>query len=434
MKIFPSLLFQQDLKSSSPQKMNKPVLLPSFFLAGFIFCCIFCFNDLAKAQPTLSFQPIIQNLSSPVAVTNAGDGSGRLFIVEAGGLIKIYKNGSVLAKPFLDLSALPPQTLTVIAFHPKYKKNRLFYVFSCTVLGTITLSVYNTSKENPDSAIANSGKVLFSRTSPSQNVTHSEGDMHFGKDGYLYISVGDGDRERGVNNQSQNGQLFFGKILRLNVNESNPPYYSIPPDNPFVNDPNVLDEIWAMGLRNAWRWSFDRKTGDMWIGDVGQDMFEEINFRTASQSAGANYGWRCYEGNADFNTTGCAAKSSYVFPVFTYGHNDTTGNSVIGGFVYRGTVFPKLKGYYICVDYDSGEAWKIKSNGLGGWISTKQPNVPKNIVGFGEGEDAELYAVSYDSILYHVGTTGPIAPLNENIPIANTIAGKDFKSHEHLLP
>ena len=395
---------------------------------AFLLCfAVFCFNQ-SYAQPTLLFKSIAKNFKRPICVTNAGDGSGRLFICEEGGLVKIYKNGQVLSKPFLDVSSLSGEGLLSIAFHPQYKQNHLFYIYTNDFQGTIKLRVYKSSKQNADSAILSSGKIMYAKKSPSGSFDHNVGDLHFGKDGYLYVSLGDGDYEGDPNNQAQNGQLFSGKILRLNVNETNPPYYSIPPDNPFVNDPNVLDEIWALGLRNAWRWSFDRKTGDMWIGDVGQDSIEEIDYRTPAQSAGSNYGWRCYEGNLPYNTTGCANQNTYVFPIFTYPHVFGGGNSITGGYVYRGSSFSKLKGYYVCVDYVTGEAWKIKPNGLGGWYSSKQTGAPVGIVGFGEGEDAELYAACFDGNVYQVQTTASAGANKIDTHIADHLNSSSIKS------
>lgn len=382
------------------------------------FCYMFCMSNMVQAQiPTLFFKEISNNVLSPVAITSAADGTGRLFVAEAGGAIKIYKNGAVLAKPFLNIAAnFPDQIISSIVFHPKYATNRKFFVYTYNTLNTtITLASYLVSVSNPDSALPGSRKVLLTKTSPSPGSHHVMGDMHFGKDGFLYISVGDGSSINGLNNQSQNGQLVFGKMLRININEPNAPYYKIPPDNPFINNPAVLDEIWSIGMRNAWRWSFDRKTNDLWLADVGKDSWEEVNFLASGLSKGVNFGWSCYEGNATFDTTGCQPKSNYTFPIFTYKHDSLKENSVIGGFVYRGLAFPALKGYYVCIDYNTGNAWKIKANTNGGWKIKKQTNMPKGIAGFGEGEDGEMYAISFDSSkIYQVQTTASLAiqPVN----------------------
>jgi len=193
-------------------------------------------------------------------------------------------------------------------------------------------------------------------------------------------------------------------MLRLNVAMLNAPYYKIPPDNPFVNDPNVKDEIWALGLRNAWRWSFDRLTGDTWIADVGQDKIEEVDFRTKAEAAGTNYGWRCYEGNSTYNTSGCLSSNNYTFPIFSYTHNFTNGGfAIIGGYVYRGSAFPALQGYYICGDDVITNAWLTKPNGAGGWIITRQGGgIPAGLSGFGEDEDGELYAATTNGFVYRV--------------------------------
>ncbi len=190
------------------------------------------------------------------------------------------------------------------------------------------------------------------------------------------------------------------------------PYYTIPADNPYVNDPNVKDEVYAIGLRNAWRWSFDRLNHDVWVADVGEAAWEEINHLPLSGSGGINYGWRCYEGNDDFVTAGCLPPANYCFPIFVYPHNNATGGfSVIGGHVYRGIEYAALYGYYICADYVSGNAWLIKPNGSGGWTTSMQTGLPLSIVGFGEDENGALYAVTLTGTLYKVTTNsgGPLA-------------------------
>src|SRR5204863_3660397 len=177
---------------------------------------------------------------------------------------------------------------------------------------------------------------------------------------------------------------------------------------------------WAYGLRNTWRWSFDRSTGDTWLGDVGQDLWEEVDHATQSQANGANYGWRCYEGNNTYNTAGCKPKKNYTFPVYAYYHNlDTGGLSVIGGYVYRGNAYPSLKGYYVCADYLSSNAWTIFPNG-NGWSVHLQKNVPASIVTFGEDEQGELYAASFNGTIYKVGTQAIAPKNNEKNKIANT--------------
>ena len=403
-------------------------------LLSFFFCSICCFNILSAAQPQLVFNAVIQNLVRPIDITNAGDGSGRLFILEQDGLVKIYKNGNVLSTPFLNLTSLITpgkeyQGLFSIAFPPDYNTSHFFFVFYTSKTGNTILARYKTSKTNPDVALPASGVELLSLSAAEGNGTHF-GDLHFGKDGYLYVMISDVSKPGLLNHFAQDRQQLFGKLLRIDIKVAGAPYYKIPPDNPFINTPGVRKEIWALGFRNAWRWSFDRVTGDTWIADVGEDSWEEVNFRGFAQQGGVNFGWPCYEGNAIFNTSGCSNQSNYTFPVFTYPHNTSAGGFAIqGGYVYRGNAYPALKGYYICADYVSGNAWKIKPNGSGGWDAFMQSGVPTGIVSFGEGEDGEMYAVvSQTGKVYNVQATGSIASgspvLNEEILQQN----KNFRS------
>ena len=394
------------------QLVNSFALSPATFLL--FFYCALCFFNTANAQPQLNYSPYIQNLSLPLDVTNANDGSGRLFIVEQKGVVKIFKNGSLLSKPFLDISNIVSYSDSLkgmwsIAFSPNYKTNAYFFVYFTAKNNSTVVVRYRTSKKNPDSAIANSGVILFSF--PGKNFGGPKfGNLHFGKDGYLYISVSDGSNPGFTTNYAQNGQLFYGKMLRVNTDVIAAPYYSIPPDNPFVNDPNVLDEIWHSGIRNAWRWSFDRLTGDIWIPDVGDEKWEEVNFKTPAQSPASNFGFPCYEANESFITAGCLGINNYTPPVFSYPHDSSFGGQVIiGGFVYRGLAYPALQGYYICSDYGTLNAWKIIPNGSGGWNVSIQNGVPARVAGYGEGEDGELYAASLDGVVYRVQTTASIA-------------------------
>jgi glucose/arabinose dehydrogenase len=372
-------------------------------------CIIYSANTIA--QPTLGFNKILSGLTSPVDIKNAGDGSKRIFIVEQSGTVRIYKNGNLLNKPFLNISNLTKykgteKGLLSIAFHPKYQNNRYFFIYYNNLDGNITLARYRVSKTNPDSADPSSGVILFSRPKPGGFGNHNGGTLQFGKDGYLYLSIGDGGGEGDPYRNGQNGQTFYAKMLRFDIDVPNKPYYAIPPDNPFVRDPNVLDEIYDLGLRNPWKWSFDRQTGDMWIGDVGQDSIEEIDFRKPHDAGGANFGWSCYEGKLAFNSDSCKKRSSYVFPIFQYHHDiNTGGECVIGGYVYRGSKYPQLQGYYICADYVKNNVWKIKPNTSGGWNIYLQQGAPASLISFGEDEAGELYASTRSGNVYHVIAT-----------------------------
>ena len=368
----------------------------------------------AKAQPRLSFNPLITSgLADPLDIVNAGDGSNRLFIVQRGGQIVIYKNGGLVPAPFLNIldsltSFGGEQGLLSLAFHPDYETNRYFYVwYTRSGDGAVTLARYRTSTANADSAMPNSGVVLLSIPKPGTPpfTNHNGAKLNFGPDGYLYVGTGDGGSGGDPNNNAQDSLSLRGKMLRLDVsNFDNPPYYFIPPSNPYTSNPNILDEIFAFGLRNPWRWSFDRATNDMWIADVGQELWEEVNVRTFAQADSANYGWRCYEGNATYNTSGCGPAGNYVFPIHAYPHDGTGGFSVTGGYVYRGPGFPLLTGYYIMADFITGRLWLINPNGNGGWnVYVQAPTAGSaNIVGFGEAEDGTLYAVSLVGSVYTV--------------------------------
>ncbi len=367
------------------------------------------------AQPVIGFSNLVSGLSSPVDITNAGDGTNRLFIVEQSGRIRIHNGASLLVTPFLDISSIissgGERGLLSLAFHPGYAINRYFFIYYTNTSGDITIARYQAQAGNPNLADALSGVVLLNIPKPFAN--HNGGDLNFGPDGYLYFGTGDGGSGGDPNNLSQNGLSLLGKMIRIDVNNFLfPPYYTIPADNPYIADPNVDDRIWAIGLRNPWRWSFDRATNDMWIADVGQGSWEEVNFRAAGTTGGVNYGWRCYEGNAAYNTAGCLPQASYISPIFEYPHVFATGGfSITGGFVYRGTEFPALQGYYICADYVSGNVWLINPNGSGGWITRRQSGLPGSISAFGEAENGTLYAVSLGGSIYKVDVT-TVLPLS----------------------
>jgi glucose/arabinose dehydrogenase len=378
----------------------------------------FSTGHFTYAQPVIGFTSFISSgLSSPVDIANAGDGTNRLFIVEQGGRIRIHNGTTLLTTPFLDISTIisagGERGLLSVAFHPDYENplNRYFFVYYTNTSGDITIARYQAQALNPNEADAASGVVLLNIPKPFSN--HNGGDLNFGPDGYLYFGTGDGGSGGDPNNFAQNGLSLLGKMIRIDVNNFlTPPYYTIPADNPYVTDPTVDDRIWSIGLRNPWKWSFDRNTNDMWIADVGQGSWEEVNFRSNGNTGGINYGWRCYEGTASYNPTGCLPQSSYISPIFQYAHDFATGGfSITGGNVYRGAEFPALQGYYICADYVSGNVWLINSNGAGGWITRRQAGLPGNISAFGEAENGTMYAVSLGGSVYKIEVT-TVLPLS----------------------
>ncbi|MDX1410119.1 MAG: PQQ-dependent sugar dehydrogenase, partial [Saprospiraceae bacterium] len=282
------------------------------------------------AQPVLDFQPLSLSgpaIVSPVDITGAGDGSGRLFVVEKPGTIRIIENNVVLNDYFLDISSQVEdggeRGLLGLAFHPDFPTEPYFYVNYVGLFGpdTTYISRFRVNPLDPNDGQEQSELVMLKVAQPYTN--HNSGDLAFSPiDGYLYVPLGDGGLFGDPEESGQDSMSVLGKILRLDVDAS-PPY--IPAGNPFTSNPNILDEIWAFGLRNPWRISFDRATGDLWIADVGQNMWEEVHFQAASSPGGENYGWDCYEGNNAFELTDCASSSAYIFPIFEYPHNCNQG-------------------------------------------------------------------------------------------------------------
>jgi glucose/arabinose dehydrogenase len=390
-------------------------ILPNMKIArGILFMLGFVCSIGATAQPVVTFRLYMSGFAQPVDIVNADDGSNRLFIVERGGTIRIIEDSVVLPTPFLDISdsvitSGGEQGLLSLAFHPLYEENRMFFVYYTRVNGSITVARFFTNPANPYVADETTGNILL--TIPKSASNHNGGKLNFGADGYLYFATGDGGGGGDPLNNAQNGNSLLGKMLRLNVDGiDTEPFYTIPEDNPFVDDPNVRDEIWALGLRNPWRWSFDRQTYDLWLADVGQEQWEELNFRPAGATGGINYGWRCYEGFNAYNPTGCQPQSSYVSPIYAYAHNAQGGISVTGGYVYRGDEFPALRGYYLMSDFGSGHLWLVAPDGAGGWNVTRQASVQTNVVSYGESESGRLFAATLNGNIYLV-TAPPGAPL-----------------------
>lgn len=354
----------------------------------------------AFSQPTLNYKSVITSVTNPVDIVSALDGSNRLFIVQKDGIVKVYDQAFIYRGDFLTLPGITTQGeggLLSIVFHPAYKINGLFFVYYTNAQGNLEIAKYKVSS-NPDIADTATKSVII--TIPHGPMNHNGGKMHFGKDGYLYFATGDGG-----SHNAQNGKSLLGKMIRIDINHSTAPLnYSIPADNPYVNDATIADEIWAIGFRNPWRWSFDRLTQDMWIADVGQNAREEINFRKATETKGINYGWRCYEGTHTFDTTRCQSIDKYIPPIFEYPHSNITGGfSVTGGFVYRGSEYPSLNGYYIFADYVSRNQWMIvDSSNI--WVIKKQTGTfPRGISAFGESEDGALYASALSAgIIYKI--------------------------------
>jgi glucose/arabinose dehydrogenase len=410
-------------------------------LAGFILSAEWA----ASKQPTapldshrLRLEEVVPagGLNRPVDVAHAGD--ERLFVVELEGTIRVvYADGTVAPEPFLDISdqvALEgEQGLLGLVFHPDYENNGIFYVnYTALPDGDTHVSRFNVTGD-PDVADEGTEVVILSIEQP--HTTHNAGDLAFGpQDGYLYVPTGDGGSAHDPWNNAQDAGVLLGKILRIDVDMNAagspdcgaPGLYTVPQDNPFVDGAGgACDEIWALGLRNPWRISFDRLTGDLYIGDVGQSAWEEVNFQPAASTGGQNYGWSCLEGahvNEDTHVESCEAPEAYEMPVYEYAHTrGATCTAVTGGFVYRGSQYPELSGRYFFADLCSGLVWDLDPEA--DWQVTLHGNMSAQLVPvatFGEGVDGELYLANTDSgALYHLAAQSPF-PVSDRayLPVA----------------
>lgn len=345
--------------------------------------------------PQISLTRVVGGLSQPTYITNAGDGSGRLFVVEQVGVIRTIKNGVLQPTPFLDISKRvlnrgAEQGLLSVAFPLGYVTKRHFYVYYTDFSGNIVVARYFLTA-NSDVANRNSEQILLT-IGHTRFRNHNGGQLAFGPDGYLYIGTGDGGGGGDPFNNAQHLNSLLGKLLRIDV-ESGSGAYTIPRSNPYRKTNDYRGEIWAFGLRNPWRFSFDRATGNLYIADVGQNLYEEIDFQSASSAGGENYGWRIMEGNHCYNNTTCN-QTGLTLPVVEYGHSQ--GCAIIGGFVYRGHRCQFLQGIYFYGDYCSGRIWGLKRNEAGS-NSTLLFNAPFRISSFGEDEAGELYVADYSN-------------------------------------
>jgi glucose/arabinose dehydrogenase len=348
------------------------------------------------SRGALSMLPFAPSLKSPVFLTYARDQSGRLFIVEQPGTIRILEKGKLLEAPFLDIKERVlfggEQGLLGLAFHPEYRLNGRFFVnYTRKDDGATVVAEYRRS-EQADRA-GREERVLVSIPQPYPN--HNGGMIAFGPDGYLYIGMGDGGSRGDPQNRAQNKNDLLGKLLRIDVNNLVP--YGIPTDNPFVGG-KERPEIFAMGLRNPWRFSFDRETGDLWLADVGQNKWEEVNV----VRKGGNYGWRVMEGVHCFNLPEPCGKENFTSPVLEYDHQGGRC-SIIGGYVYRGRAIPALVGTYLYGDFCSGEMLLVRTN-QGGQVSG-EPWVLKtnaSISSFGEDENGEIYLLDHKGAVYQL--------------------------------
>ncbi|MBX9603355.1 MAG: PQQ-dependent sugar dehydrogenase [Bryobacteraceae bacterium] len=363
--------------------------------------------------------PQITDIQSP------GDGSGRLMLVQMRGQIWIRRNDAVLDTPFLDITTRTApggeRGLLGMAFPPDFARKQYFYVNYTDLRGDTVVSRFRVSVSNRDAADASSEQILLTIDQPFAN--HNGGQLQFGPDGFLYIGTGDGGSGGDPQNNGQRTDTLLGKMLRIDV-ESDLAQYRVPPSNPFVGNASYRPEIWATGLRNPWRYAFDRATGDLWTSDVGQNRAEEVNFQPASSRGGENYGWRLMEGLQCF-VAGCNT-AGLTMPVLEYGRG--LGCSVSGGYVYRGARYPGLRGMYLYSDFCSGRVWGVRREGAA-WVNRELLNSGRTIATFGQDQDGELFTADFNSgVLFRIESSTapfftPAAVVNAASNRAGLVAG-----------
>ncbi len=374
-------------------------------------------RNAGAGYPDVTLTEYASGFVEPTDIASTGvPGDERLFVVEKDGIIQVVEAGGlVLGTPFLQIDALAAgheQGLLGLAFHPDYANNGYFYVnYTYTAGPTIPdfpwesrISRFSVDPLNPNLADPASEVVVLRFGQPYSN--HNGGDLAFGPDGYLYIATGDGGSGGDPENRAQDLGTLLGKILRIDVD--GPPPYSVPSSNPYNDgNPATLPEIWASGLRNPWRVSFDQATGDLLISDVGQNAREEVNLQVAESAGGENFGWRCYEGNLPFKPSGCGPSSQYVFPIYEYDHS--AGCAITGGFVYRGPSSPQLAGSYLFADHCSGNFWVLNPKADNSWEAISLGALAgEEISTFGENTADEIYVAGFSS--------GKIYRIQENTP------------------
>jgi glucose/arabinose dehydrogenase len=356
----------------------------------------------ATSEPApfaFALELVAEGFDHPVQVVDPGDGSGRLVVVEQTGRLQIIQNGQILPAPFLDISTIVAccgeRGLLSAAFHPDYPDNGLVFVNYTDANGDTVVARYRVSPEDSNRLDATNGETLLAVAQPAAN--HNGGLLLFGpNDGYLYVGLGDGGGGNGQNGQDLGALL--GKILRIDVDATDDnQLYAIPPDNPFVDRAGARPEIWVYGLRNPWRFSFDRATGDLWIGDVGSTLFEEVNLQSGTSDGGENFGWDVMEGNTCRVESGCV---DFVAPVS--GFERSEGCVVTGGNVYRGAAIPDLYGIYVFADYCGGAVWGLTPRDNGDWARIGPVETGLRISSFGEDAVGEVYVVDLDGAVYRM--------------------------------
>lgn len=346
-------------------------------------------------------EEVFVGLSSPVGIVDPGDDSGRLFIVEQTGTIRVAVDGSVLETPYLDISdqvsGQSEQGLLGLAFDPDFANTGRFYIDYTDTDGNSVIARYTTVDPTSNEADADSAETILTQEQPRPN--HNGGQILFGPDGYLYIGFGDGGGQGDPNGNGQSLQTWLGKLLRIDV--SGDGEYAIPDDNPYADGADGLPEIYVYGLRNPWRFDFDAETGDLYIADVGQSEWEEIDYLPAGEQAGANLGWNLFEGDACYNDDDCDS-SGTVLPIFAYSHSSGSGCSVTGGPLVRGDTLPGLNGVYLFADYCTGLLWATARDANDEWQTADPIETGLQISSFGTGPSGEVYVVDLGGSIYQL--------------------------------
>jgi len=395
--------------------------------------CLLAAVSLPGADGNVLDELIIEEMTGglvrPTGMAYAPDGSGRLFITQQEGAVVIYDGSGLRETPFLacglEGKGCGEQGLLSIVFHPDYRENRYFYVYyTAKPDGRSIVSRFEVS-DDPNMADPATEKIILELAQPSPS--HNAGQLHFGRDGYLYIALGDGGPDR---RQGQDLGSLYGSILRIDVDGGDP--YAIPPSNPFVDDPDARGEIWVYGLRNPWRFTFDRLTGDMYIGDVGNRRSEEIDFQPALSPGGENYGWGFMEGRLCFPPDTPCDPENFAPPLFEYRRTEEPCASAIAGFRYRGREFPQLNGVYFYADHCLGEEGKLfaaRQDENGEWVELGERNIPHFLSSFGENESGEIYFLDHDQragSLHRITAQPPVAELSRLSPPDGVAGGRDF--------
>lgn len=361
--------------------------------------------------PDIDLAFVAGGFEDPVFVTHANDGSNRLFVVEQPGTIQIIQNGARFPSPFLDIrdrvSFGGERGLLSVAFHPEYAENgRIFVNYTRRGDGATVIAEYGVGND-PDVALRDE-RVILLINQPFSN--HNGGQIQFGPDGKLYIGTGDGGSAGDPQNHGQRPSTLLGSMLRIDVDEGEP--YTIPDDNPFLDDASARDETYAFGLRNPWRFSFDRCDGRLFLGDVGQGRIEEVNIIFP----GDNYGWNTMEGTECFESDACI-QGGLELPIHQYFHNNQGGRSITGGYVYRGTDFPDLAGRYFYGDFVSSRIWSLTEVAPNQWENQEMLDLDIFLSTFGEDEQGELYAAGFDGVVYRIEQVGA-ASSNTDVAVA----------------